>query len=184
MLGTRPLTEKEIEAMLNSFTNKRDRLLFLIGIKTGFRISELLSIKVCDIVEPTGFKNSLTVNRGYMKGKRESRSVPLHKDTVKEIKDYCSTLDSEQAWLFPSQMGGRLSRFQAWRAIKHAAMKCGISGKVACHSMRKTFAKKVHALLKRDLVKTQKALGHANINSTVRYLSDGDAEIDKAILKV
>jgi len=34
----------------------------------------------------------------------------------------------------------------------------------------------------RDLVKTQRALGHANINSTVSYLSCADEEIHAAIL--
>ncbi|MDQ3308839.1 MAG: hypothetical protein M3497_01790 [Gemmatimonadota bacterium] len=48
--------------------------------------------------------------------------------------------------------------------------------------MRKTFANKVHVLLGRDLVKTQRALGHKNVSSTVSYLSFLEEEIDEAIL--
>jgi site-specific recombinase XerD len=48
--------------------------------------------------------------------------------------------------------------------------------------MRKTFARKVHERLGHDLVKTQRALGHKNINSTVAYLSFVEDEIDQAIL--
>jgi site-specific recombinase XerD len=48
--------------------------------------------------------------------------------------------------------------------------------------MRKTFANRVHVLLGRDLVKTQRALGHKNINSTVCYLSFLEDEIDAATL--
>ena len=43
-------------------------------------------------------------------------------------------------------------------------------------------AHRVHEKLGRGLVKTQRALGHANINSTVSYLSCADEEIHAAIL--
>lgn len=36
--------------------------------------------------------------------------------------------------------------------------------------------------LNRDLVKVQLTMGHANINSTVQYLSFREEEIDAAIL--
>ena len=48
--------------------------------------------------------------------------------------------------------------------------------------MRKTFADRVYEKLNHDLVKTQRALGHRNINSTVSYLSFREEEIDAAIL--
>ncbi len=48
--------------------------------------------------------------------------------------------------------------------------------------MRKTFADKIYDRLGHDLIKTQKALGHKNINSTVSYLSFREEEIDEAIL--
>jgi len=48
--------------------------------------------------------------------------------------------------------------------------------------MRKTFANRVYHQLNQDLVKTQRAMGHKNINSTVASLSFVEAEIDAAIL--
>ena len=50
------------------------------------------------------------------------------------------------------------------------------------HAMRKTFAKRVYEGLHHDLVKTQRAMGHRNVNSTVSYLSFREADIDAAIL--
>jgi site-specific recombinase XerD len=58
----------------------------------------------------------------------------------------------------------------------------GISGKLGTHAMRKTFASRVYELLGHDLVKTQRALGHASINSTVAYLSFAESDIEAAIL--
>jgi integrase len=48
--------------------------------------------------------------------------------------------------------------------------------------MRKTFANRMYEKLNHDLVKTQRALGHAKINSTVQYLSFREEGIDAAIL--
>ena len=59
-----------------------------------------------------------------------------------------------------------------------------LTGKLGTHSMRKTFANKVYDALNNDLVKTQRALGHRNINSTVSYLSFREEEIDQAILAI
>jgi site-specific recombinase XerD len=48
--------------------------------------------------------------------------------------------------------------------------------------MRKTFANRLYERLGHDLFKTQKALGHQNVNSTVQYLHIAQAEINAAIL--
>jgi hypothetical protein len=57
-----------------------------------------------------------------------------------------------------------------------------LTEKVGTHSMRKTFANRVSHQLNHDLVKTQRAMGQKNINSTVAYLSFVEDEIDQAIL--
>ncbi len=52
MRGTRPLTDEEIEIVSGSFSGRfelRDRALFLLGVKSGFRISELLSLRLNEI---------------------------------------------------------------------------------------------------------------------------------------
>lgn len=50
------------------------------------------------------------------------------------------------------------------------------------HALWKTFANKVYTRLQHDLVKTQHALGHRNINSTVSYLSFCEEDVTQAIL--
>jgi integrase len=57
-----------------------------------------------------------------------------------------------------------------------------LTGKLGTHAMRKTFATKVYTRLQHDLVKTQRALGHRNINSTVAYLSFCEDDVMQAIL--
>jgi site-specific recombinase XerD len=85
--------------------------------------------------------------------------------------------------LFPSRKGGRaISRVHAWEILQEAYDANNLTGQLGTHAMRKTFANRVYEKLGRDLVKTQRALGHKNINSTVSYLSFAEADVDEAIL--
>jgi integrase len=68
---------------------------------------------------------------------------------------------------------------EALRTSPLNPMECG---KLGTHAMRKTFATKVYTRLQHDLVKTQRALGHRNINSTVSYLSFCEDDVTQAIL--
>ncbi len=58
------------------------------------------------------------------------------------------------------------------------------TGNLGTHVMRKTFADRIYARLGRDLVKTQRALGHRCIESTAAYISFREEEIDEAILSL
>jgi integrase len=75
-----------------------------------------------------------------------------------------------------------IARETAWRILEAAVTANELTGKIGTHSMRKTFANKIYYNVKHDLVKTQRALGHKNINSTVAYLSFREEDIDAAIL--
>jgi site-specific recombinase XerD len=77
-----------------------------------------------------------------------------------------------------------MGRIQAWRILNAAAKALCLPGKIGNHSMRKSFAERVYNKLGRDLVKTQKALGHRSINSTVSYLSFIQEDIDAAIVGI
>jgi integrase len=57
-----------------------------------------------------------------------------------------------------------------------------LQGQLDTHCLRKTFANAVYEANHHDLPKTQKALGHRNINSTVAYLSFREEDVELAIL--
>lgn len=182
-IGCKPLNDTEQSLILNSLPNLRDKCLFLLGLKTGFRISELLSIKVKDCIQYNTIKASITVERRNTKGKVASRTIPLSKDIQDALKAYIVTIP-HQEYLFESQKGNKLSRIQAWRVIKDAALKNKLEGKIATHSMRKSYSKKIYETSKRDLVATQRAMGHKSVQSTISYLNFyTDDDINKLILK-
>lgn len=187
MKGCRPLTDNEIASVLSALENPRDRALFVLGIRSGFRISELLSLRVLDVYQYGAVVARVQVQRKHMKRKLESRSVPMHIAARNALQALIQNNNlTARDHLFMSKKGHNqpMTRIQAWRILKGAYQIAELSGKVATHSMRKTFAAKVYEAVDGDLVKTQKALGHKSVNSTVSYLSFAEEEIDDAILSI
>ena len=176
MPSSRPLTETEIIAICDNLTCLRDKALFIVGLKTGFRISELLSLKLDDVSQLDGtICDSITVKRSCMKGKRSGRTVILHQDAKDILKRYLDTGEVKNK-LFP------LTRVHAWRIISSAAQRIGIKGTISTHSMRKSFGMNVYNRTGKNVVAAQRALGHVSLASTSHYLSIGQDEVDAAIL--
>jgi integrase len=194
MKGCRPLTDEELMVVSQSFGGTyaaRDKALFLLGIKSGFRISELLSLTVGDVYQHGHLVERVTVQRRHMKKRIEGRTVVLHPEAKAALAAWLQTLQADGSLLpsvhiFQSRKGVNrpLSRVQAYRILQEAYGVNGLTGKLGTHSMRKTFANRVYDKLNHDLIKTQKALGHRNINSTVSYLSFREEEIEAAILAI
>jgi integrase len=194
MKGCRPLTSEEVELVSRSFGGvyaARDKALFLLGVKSGFRVSELLSLRVGDMSPHGRLVDRVTVQRRHMKKKLEGRTVLLHPEAKAALATWLLTLRQSpdcttQTYVFRSRKGGNrpISAVQAWRLLHEAVTTNELTGKLGTHAMRKTFANRVYHQLNHDLVKTQRAMGHKNINSTVAYLSFVEAEIDAAILAI
>lgn len=192
-MKSRDLKDSEIALILEHLPSLRDRCLFILGIKTGFRISELLSLTVKDILDQTtnhglcSIKDTLTVKRQDMKGKHSSRTVPLHPDAKYILEEYLRSFPDNG--MLTSLTKGDLymrlfpiGRYHAWRVIKQAALDAGIPGPISTHSMRKSFGMKVYNHTGKNVVAAQRALGHKSLASTGHYLSIGEDEINEAIL--
>ena len=192
MKGCRPLEEAEVQATLAALDGPyatRDRALFLLGVRSGFRISELLSLRLMDVTRHGKPLERVTVARKHMKKKVEGRTIVLHPEAKVALCEWLVELHAlgymtSDTFVFQSRKGrnAALSRVQAYRILQEAYERAGVSGSTGTHTMRKTFANRVYSRLNGDLIKTQKALGHRNINSTVSYLSFREEEIDEAIL--
>jgi integrase len=192
MKGCRPLTDEEFALASMSFGGiyaARDRALFILGVKSGFRISELLALRVGDVYQQGRVVDRVTVPRRYMKRKIEERTVLLHPEVKAALVTWLQVLlrqasTTPSLYVFRSRKGQNrpITPTHAWAILDTIYRSNGFTGSLGTHAMRKTFATRVYDYLKHDLVKTQRALGHKNINSTVSYLSFRDEEIDAAIL--
>jgi len=185
MKGSRPLDDGEIEKVMATLPGSRERAFFVLGIKSGFRISELLSLRVADVLQYGRVVDRVTVRRANMKKKIEGRTVRLHPAAQEALMDWLEEFGDVGAdtFVFRSRKGLNrpIGRGHAWRILKRAYASSRLPGRLGTHAMRKTFAAKVHAVTQ-DIIKTQRALGHRNINSTMSYLSFAEEDVERAIL--
>jgi integrase len=179
MRGCRPLTDSEIDTLLEHFSApewKREKAFFLIGIRTGLRLSTILSLRLEDVSLCGRVRDRIRVRRATTKGRRSGFDLVFHKQAAAGLQEYLDTLEenSGEGFVFRGRrFGTRLHRTQGWRLIKAAFEKAGISGgygETGVHTLRKTFARLVYSALNHDLVKTAYAMRHASVSTTVQYL--------------
>ena len=204
MPACKPLNQQEIDAILENLPKRtfvRDRALIQLGVLTGFRISELLALRVSDVCLRGRIRDAVILGRSRMKGRRTARSVPLGphaKEAVAALMELLQRQNrfSPDAPLFQGQKSDgshALSRGHGCQIIREAASRAGLSGQVGTHSLRKTFAQNTYrALCARrgpdvcldPLLAVSKALGHRCLQSTVSYLPQNNAVIEEAILSL
>jgi integrase len=91
MKGARKLKDSEIAQIASSFRGRyavRDRTLFILGLSTGGRISELLSLRVKDVWQYSLPVDTIYFRKSHTKGKRHGRGVPIKtaaKNAIQEL---------------------------------------------------------------------------------------------------
>ena len=192
MKGTRPLDNDEIRRDSACFTGTyevRNRGLFMIGVSTGGRISELLSLTIGDVYQNRSAVTDLLFHRTIVKGGEVSRAVPVNADGRRAIqalidwhrRHYRSVASKRP--LFPSRHKSGtvpLHRQTAHDILKNAFIQAGLNGKLATHSLRKSFAQRLYDKTG-DIYLVQALLGHRNIATTQNYLGVNYADARAAV---
>jgi integrase len=148
--------------------SQRDLLLFILGINTGIRVSDLLALKVSDVWDGTTCKEFLYLPDPKNDGEK---SFYLNNSVRRELKQYLDNQDLQQDdYLFKSKKNNQpITRQQAYRIINHAAKEVGIPGKIGTHTLRKTFG--YHAYRKGIAISIIKSIyNHTTPTETLRYL--------------
>ena len=156
----------------------RNRGLFMLGVSTGGRISELLSLTIGDVYQNGTAVTDLLYDKSIVKGGEVSRAVPVNTDGMRAIDDlirwHRETYGTAQKKhpLFPSRNGQgkqRMTRRAAHNVLKSAFMTAGLNGHLATHSLRKSFAQRLYEQTG-DVFTVQEMLGHKSIATTQKYL--------------
>ena len=193
MKGTRPLSNAEIRKVADCFSGTfatRNRGLFILGVSTGGRISELLALKVGEVWQNGKPVSDLLFDKTIVKGGEVSRAVPVNVNGREAIEGLIAfhverygSIDVERA-LFPSRQGsGAMDRRMAHTVLKNAFEAAGLNGKLATHSMRKSFAQRLYEQTN-DIFAVQEMLGHKNVATTQRYLGVNYASVRDAVEKM
>lgn len=192
MKGTRPLANDEIRSVSPCFTCTyagRNRGLFLIGVSTGGGISELQLLQIGDVYQNGKPVTDMLFEKSIVKEGEGSRAVPVNADGRLARDDrvnwhrehYQNTEESRP--LFPSRHNSGtvpMHRQTAHDILKKAFIAAGLNGKLATHSLRKSFAQRVYNK-SGDIYFGQERLGHRNISTTQKYLGGNAADARAAV---
>ncbi len=163
---------KRVEHLLSK-GNWRNLLLFVMGINTGLRVSDILALNVRDVKH----KDYVSIIEKKT-GKR--KSFPLN-EKVQDIVKYVTYRKKMTEPLFRTSHKKRMDRTNAYRIINQACRDAGIETCIGTHTLRKTFGYHHYKQFK-DVVILQKIFNHSSPQITLRYIGVEQDEIDKSYL--
>ncbi|MCQ6530738.1 site-specific integrase [Bacillus mycoides] len=166
-------TLKDIEEFLKE--NQRNHIMFLLGIYTGLRVSDILKLRVKDV----SGENHLVIKE--MKTKKYKR-VKINPILKKCLKKYITNKPGND-YLIKSRKGKNkpISRTQAYRILKEVANEFNLD-EIGTHSMRKTFGYHYYKQTK-DIATLQRLFNHSTPEYTLRYIGLDQDTLDNAMNK-
>jgi integrase/recombinase XerD len=175
------LQAAEVEALLRAPDRQtpaglRDGAMLELLYATGLRVSELIRVRIEDVVMDAGFLRTMG------KGSKE-RIVPFGDAARDAIVEYVEkgrpSFDKHaDPHLFLSNRGRPMSRQSFWMKIVRYARDAGIATHISPHVLRHSFA--THLLENgADLRSVQMMLGHSDISTTQIYTHVSRARLQK-----
>lgn len=177
-----PKAIKNMRAILKS-QSIRNELLFILGINVGLRISDILTLKVSDLMKPNmkSVKEYVTITE---KKTGKTKKFYIGDIVVKLIQSYIKEYPESDlnCYIFRSRKGvnSPITRQQAYRIINYAAEAIGlierdkitnslVSGEIGTHTLRKTFG--YHAYNNGvSLELLMDIFNHSSKSQTLRYI--------------
>lgn len=170
-----PIREKsKIEEMKRELlkNGSRDYILFVLGINTGLRISDILTLKVEDVRS----KDHITIKEQKTGKTKRTKITSIRED----LNNYIEGMNDNE-YLFQSQKGDNkaITRVQAYRILNKVAQKIGIE-EIGTHTLRKTFGYHFYQKTK-DVALLQELFNHSAPSVTLRYIGINQDIMDRAM---
>ncbi len=166
-----------IEAMKKFLKEKSDRnyILFVLGINSGLRISDILNLRVRDVKN----KMSFVIIEKKTDKRKEIQMTPILR---REIRKYVEDKESDE-YLFRSREGVNrpISRSMAYKILRDAAEYVGLEG-IGTHTLRKTFGYHFYQKYK-DVVMLMDLFNHTEEKTTLRYIGVTQDALNEAMEK-
>jgi integrase len=155
------------------YRSRRDYFLFVMGINTGLRISDILNLKVSDVKDKTHIVL-------HEKKTGKAKRFKINRALQAELEQYINGMEPEQ-WLFPSKRNeaNHLDRVQAYRILNDVAKEAGLD-EIGTHTLRKSFGYHFYKKTK-DVALLQELFNHSAPSVTLRYIGINQDIIDEAI---
>jgi integrase len=175
---------EEVWSLVRAAASEQDAAVFLTAAFTGLRMGELLALHWRD-VDFAG--NTVRVRASYYLGQLTTpksgkvRAVPLAPDVATAL----AQLGRREHWVgdddlvFVGDAGGYLDGSALRRRYKLALAAAGLRP-LRFHDLRHTFGTRMIA--KADIRRVQEWMGHADIQTTMRYLHYAPREEDARLV--
>lgn len=179
----------QIKNLLRGQHRYRDLLLFVVGINTALRISDLLQLRVSHFMD-----NNRVIRRCFWikeqkRGKRQEVMInnSIRQAFVEYINAYPGVDNNPEHYIFFNTKTNaytvRIKRGQAWMFIHSICQEVGLVGNYGTHSLRKTWG--YHARMQGvDLALIMYKLNHESIAYTKRYLGITDDELQAVVQRL
>ncbi len=168
---------KLISFMKDKLKTKHEKyyIMFICGINIGLRVSDVLNLKVSDIM---GRSHILITEQKTGKHKRFLINDKLLCELERYIRDNELGIDD---YLVQSRKGENkpLTRIQAYRVLNDVAKELGLQ-EIGTHTMRKTFGF-WHYKQYKDIAILQDIFNHSAPSITLRYIGINDDMKDDTI---
>ncbi len=157
----RTLEPHEVDHLLASTTNRRDRALLSIPLDTGARLGEVATMN----------RSSLTLSGIHVDGKTGPRFLPVSPHVLQLL---LGLGDGEQIW---TGRKGALTRSGVQQAIRRAMYAAGfLPPKAGPHLLRHTFGR-LYILAGGDVFSLQRILGHRTLETTMIYVYMNNSDL-------
>lgn len=168
---------KHIRAIKKLLADKpRDLALFVVGINTNLRASDLTRLTV-------GQVRDLKAGESFDLRERKTgkvRPVVLNDDCIRAIRGYLTTRREAGLGepLFRSQRGGKaLTPISLNGLVKGWCRALNLPGNYGAHTLRKTWGYHQRTTFRVDMPTLMTAFGHATQRQTLKYLGIGEQEV-------
>lgn len=159
---------KAVEQYLKEH-NERDYVIWVLGLNSGLRVSDIVGLNVSDVVD----KTHITI---IEKKTQKRKSFYINDKLKKVLKSFTKGRNLDEP-LFLGKQGRRLNQRQVYRFLVDVCSKLGIKSKVSTHTMRRTFGYH-HYQQYKDAVILQKIFNHSSQRITLMYIGVTQDEID------
>ena len=175
---------EEVRALMRAAASEQDAAIYLTAAFTGLRRGELLALRWCD-VDFAG--HVVRVRASYAEGQLTTpksgkvRSVPMAPDVATVLAALGQraswTADDDLVFVGPAGtfLDGRALRRRYITAVRRAGLR-----HLRFHDLRHTFGTRMIA--KADIRRVQEWMGHADIQTTMKYLHYVPREKEAALV--